>query len=288
MTCTWDRDLIALWAGGDAPPEEAERAEAHLRACPACQELLAQYRQGMNLVAAHQAGARLPARAKRATRRWAVAVAAALLLLCAAGAATQSRAVASVLQNLGWFGVEEVSQSEWEQLQEENKELWEKWKPSNFKFDPDGKVRDENGNVIYTLPTRGSVAEAEKAMGYRPLVPRYLPEGLALSHAEYVPGRSIRDINLVYNDGLLEIVSMPEPSSFTVRVREGGAQVLTVSGEPAVVTRGVYRVGENEERMFIPDAPVLRFSKDGLVIIIIMYQNGYPVDELIKIAESME
>ncbi|HYF80862.1 MAG TPA: hypothetical protein VD973_27435 [Symbiobacteriaceae bacterium] len=296
MTCAFDRDLIALYAGGDGPTGAAEIVEEHLTACAACRALLAEYKQGMGLVLAHRSQAQYPHAAAPVRRglhtawRLAGATLIALVALGAIGVYTESPAMAALLKTLGLVQVREMNTEEAKQYQAEQQAWWDSF-PRDLTYDANGVARDASGRVIAAQSTRVTFEEAERAVDYHLLKPRYLPEGFAPSFASLFLNDFQSDVTLGYGNGKL-IISQTAPGKQIHQlfdVPAGASESVLVAGEPAVLVRGTWGVGPDNRYEWTPGSPVtLTFTRDQQVIRIVAGQVGYPAEELIKIAESLE
>ena len=294
MTCAFDRDLIALYAGGDGPPGAAEIVEEHLAACAACRALLEEYKQGMGLVLAHRSQAQYPHVAAPARRglhaAWRLAGAAliALVALGAIGVYTESPAMAALLKTIGLVQAREMNTEEAKQYQAEQQAQWDSF-PRDLTYDAEGKARDASGRVIAAQSTRVTFEEAEQAVDYHLLKPRYLPEGYAPGFASLFLNDRQSHVTLAYGNGRLIISQTPPGAQIQIDVPEGASESVLVSGEPALLIRGTWGVGPDNKFEWTPESPTtLMFTQNQQVIRIVAGRGDYPAEELIRIAESLE
>ncbi len=297
MTCAFDSDLIALYAGGDAPPGDAALVEEHLASCPACRARLEEHRQGMDLMREHQREVRYPhaaVPARRALRPvWRLAVAAVVLLgaLGAAGVYTESPAVAALLKTFGLVQVKELNKEEARAFEAKLRaDLVRQPGPQEITYDDEGKGRDASGQVVSVRSTMVTFEEAERAVDYRLLKPGYLPEGFPPSFASIFLNNRQGDVVFAYGGGSLTIhQTAPRKEPFRyIDLPEGATETVQVAGEPALVIRGSWGAGHGPSG-WRPEVPVtLLFSRGEQVIRIVAGQIGFPTEELIKIAESLQ
>lgn len=294
MTCAFDRDLIALYAGGDGPTGAAEIVEEHLAACAPCRALLEEYKQGMNFVAEHHRQARYPHTAAPSRRslhpvlRLAGAAVIALIALGAVGVYTESPAMAALLKTFGLVQAREMNTEEAKQFQAEQQAQWDSF-PRDLTYDAEGKARDANGQVIAAQSTRVTFEEAERAVDYHLLKPRYLPEGYAPGFASLFLNDRQSHVTLAYGNGKLIISQTPPGAQIQIDVPEGASESVLVSGEPALLIRGTWGVGPDNKFAWTSFSPAtLMFTRNQQVIRIVAGRADYPAEELIKIAESLE
>lgn len=303
MSCQFDRDLIALHAGGDLPAAEAGLVDRHLAECAACRALLNEYRSGISLVAgvAAVSDVRCP-RVELATRvsvvavrRWAGVAVLVLVAMAAAVAFTEAPALAEFVRKTFDFGpirVRELTTEEAQQYQQQEQKNWDS-RPHDYTYDENGVAKDASGKVISIRSTRVTILEALAALDYHVFQPQYLPEGYAPEAAHIMLNDPKSDIVLTYQHSSGQIVLHQFGPNRTItvdeRLPEGASETVTVSGSPALLVRGAWVIEQNGEFHWRSDSPLrLTFTKDGQVIVIEHAYANFPVAELIKVADSLE
>lgn len=283
MMCDFDRNQIALYAGADLPAGEVACVEAHLQTCAECRTLLAQYREGLRLVAASGAEARcpemaLPRRPSRTALRWTAAAAVALVTLGAVGWFTGAPAVAALLRSFGFDHVrvsvltDQEAQAYQEQLQE--------------------RADRHSGDQPEIPMQRLTLTEAAQAVDYHLLQPAYLPDGYSFDFALADPENRQSFVTIAYRGpGGSLTVRQAAPGAMVMHnqgVPEGAAQETTVLGKPAVVIRGGWVVAEGKAQWWSNFNTEVTFVRDDQLITVRHGRADYPVEELIKVAESLK
>lgn len=103
MSCAYDRDLLSLLVSDELSPEEAAGVRTHIRRCPECQAILAQYQAGAALLRRPPTAVpyRAAARPSRRSRPW-FSAAAAAVILAAVTLAVSPEARAAALRLILW------------------------------------------------------------------------------------------------------------------------------------------------------------------------------------------
>lgn len=222
MTCNYDRERLALFAGGELSPAEGELVQAHLGACPECGAIVAQYRAGAWALADALAAAPVPSQLgrRRAVRTARIPVAAAVLVILLAVTLAQSSVLAGVLR---WFQVREVTPEEARQIA--------------------GRVTDSNVVVPLTDSATPYLApELEKRYGLPVAHPELGPEWewLSVTILRDDPPGYIRSHYQRAGGGSLYITQTRTPMERTQLVAQGMSRQVTVNGQEAWIIRGAF------------------------------------------------
>ncbi|HWI63788.1 MAG TPA: zf-HC2 domain-containing protein, partial [Symbiobacteriaceae bacterium] len=218
MTCTFDRELLALYAGGDAEADECQAVEAHLGGCTECAVILDQYRT----LAGALATAERPQALRRPRRRpvW-VPVAAAAVVVLLAVTLFQGPVLAAFLR---WFQVKELTPAETLEIAGRTPEV--EWVPELMDSVAPGGA--EELEKRYGLP----VAHADVGPDWEWIsvtIPRKAPPAYISYH--WTPKNG---------GGSLYLRQERTPWERTHLVAEGMSQQVTVHGEQAWIIHGAF------------------------------------------------
>ncbi|MDF2629208.1 MAG: hypothetical protein K0R39_3039 [Symbiobacteriaceae bacterium] len=275
MTCTYDRELLALYLNGDATAAERAAALAHLESCAECREILRQH-QAMGAEVAGSLGDLRPAHAfgrRRGASQWRVAAIAAAVVL-ALLVTTQVPAVAAMVGKVfPWITIFEL----------------DKQAVDDFIT---AYSQDQGGKVFYPTVYE-TVAEAEEAWGGQILLPTALPEGMELDRIEVMHWDSgEKDATFAYwnpragGNLIIEISTRPHQR----HVPRGATSEVTVNGEKAVVIRGTFGRYPGQSLKWEPDSDLQVLFPLGDLYYEVSTMGEAPdltLDDLISIAESI-
>lgn len=271
MTCTFDRELLALFANGDTTDSERDAVAAHLNQCPECGGTLAQYQHLASNLAGAVASVMPPTATKvRPRRRWHLATAAAVLLLFGA---LQVPAVAAQVARLYPF-------------------------MAIFTLDKGGLrefLRQYNesppeGTIIYPEVFQ-TLDEAEAAWGGPIPQPTALGPGIELTRIDLFGRASGRKtLTLWYADRQAGLnVAVRLSTERQQRMVPGSAISETkVNGQTAVVIKGTFGQYPGQPLKWEPDSDIRLFFPLGeLHVEVFTAGDSTTLAELVQVAESI-
>lgn len=277
MTCTFDRELLALYTNDDATSIEREAVEAHLTECTACMGIVAQYRQ----LTAELRGAvtsPLPSTdastfSERPRRRWWIATTAAAVVLLLFGALQVPAVAAQVARLYPFMVIFEMDRDEvlafLKRFNEDSRQPGKVYRPETFQ----------------------TISEAETAWGGVIPQPSALPAGMVLYRIDLFRWESgQKEVTLRYrNEQHGGNLNLRLSTRKQERKVPGGATSETlVNGEKAVVIKGTFGQYPGEPLKWEPDSDMhLFFPLGALYADLYIAGPGGAIEELVRVAESI-
>lgn len=271
MTCSFDRELLALFAAGDATETEQRQAELHLQECAECARIVSQYGALSEAVAGSLAGVSAARPIRR--RRWGALVAAAAAAFVLFGTLQIPVVKAQVAKIYSFMTVHEMDQAEvTESLERSNAATWP---PAN----------------VTSPEVFASIEEAEAAWGGRFPQPPNPLLGMRLDHSEVFRFDSGEKwVILVYTEverGRHVSVRL-STSQMMSSVPEGSTSETVVRGQEAVVIRGSFSRFESEPFAWKPESGIRLFFPLGELYAEVFTWSGLTLEELVQVAESLQ
>lgn len=275
MTCTFDRELLALYTNGDATTMERDTVEAHLKGCPACDGIVTQYQQLASEVAGAMASVLPPGEAKAPAmprRRWWVATTAAAAVLLLFGAMQVPAVAAQVARLYPFMAIFELDKGGLREFLRQYNE-------------------SSHEGTIYYPEVFQTVAEAEAAWGGPIPQPTALSPGMELYRIDLFGRASGRkSLTLYYTDRQAGgNVGVRLSTEMQQRMVPGSAISETrVNGKTAVVIKGTFGQYPGEPLKWEPDSNIhLFFTLDDLHVEVFTAGDSTTLAELVQVAESL-
>ncbi len=274
MTCTYDRELLALYANDDATEEERVLTEAHLASCAECQGVLDQYRLGAGLLSATLRDAAPRHRRKLRTRSWRMAAAAAAVLVALFGMLQVPAMAAQLTRVFPFLTVLELDSAGVSELIR----LY---------------TEDRIGKVYYP-DVFETVEAAEEAWGGHIPRPTALPAGVEIYRIEMYRSESGRkEVGIYYRDPIAHssvswrLSTRPQQR----KVPKGATSEVKVNGKPAAVIGGTFAQRPGEPLKWEAKSDTHLFFPVGDLygdIFTVGEDPDFSLDDLIRFAESVK
>lgn len=271
MSCTFNRELLALYVHDDATAAERSEAEAHLAGCAECQSIWAQYRELGLAVAGKEARLSL---VRPGRRRWRVALGIAASVLLLLGVVRVPVVAAQMARLFPFLTVTELNR---EGVAEFLRRI--------------NASRDEGPSVLYRPLYFTTWTEAEEAWGGPLPQPQWLPAGMELYRISFADRPSgSREVGFYYsNRGAGKNVNIRFGNQQPQRsLPEGATSEAMVNGQKAAVTRGTFGQYEGEPVKWEPETDIhLYFQIGDLYADVFTAGQGATLEELVQMAESI-
>lgn len=295
MPCTFDRGLVALYAGDDLPLEEAGRVEYHLVTCKECTRLLAEFRKDIELIAESGEEVCCPSavsispRPTRQRLRWGAVAVFSLLTCFLVGILPGVPVRAALLKSLNWIKVQVLSPKETKEMEDYGQDRLQEFR--TIEYSSDGLATDAQGKVVGARPTKVSVDQARALAGFHLLLPTYLPQGIVLKDAWVVPGHRGWPVVIQDVEQSLDIYQSPPGLGSRVDVQspeKGSVESVTVAGQEAVVVRGHWGTGQDGKFKWQSNSSIrLIWFRENQFVELVSRNPEVSVAELIRVAESL-
>lgn len=285
-----DDERVALYVNQDLGGAEALEVAEHIETCARCRDLAGALQADAKRVARLIEATEGPSlvRTVRASQRWGrlPAAAAALLVALLLGVAARPVLAGGVRQAFHWLTVQRLNP---QQMSAYLDDLNQKAAPGT------GQQGNRQGVSVNPLLVTTDAEEAAKAAGFQALVPSYIPEGYALKEIwvwPSVPDHGQRGMQQVYESkgsrNTLTIAHAPvSGNAGTVTAPAGKSEEVTVGDGKGLVVHGFMKQDSGSSWQWADGAVTLRFYHNGEAVRITAMAPDFPVDELVRVAESI-
>jgi len=280
MTCTYDREQLALYVNRDSTAEEHSATEEHLSMCAECRTIVGQYQSTSSELVGTLAEVRPVRRpgGRTAHRPWRAVAAATAMVLALAGAMQVPVLAAQVAKAFPFLQVIELDRHGVAEF------------IRRFNRDHERPVKIYRPDVYQTL------AEAEQAWGGTIPQPTALPAGMERSQIVMYRWESgHKDLYLHYGNpkGLaalhnLTIHISTRPLGTTVP--HGATSETTVNGQKALVINGTWGQYPGKPLQWEPESDMHVYFPLGDLYGDVYTAGPHPgtaVSDLVKVAESI-